>query len=192
MSDLTKKLTEIIGLLEPLSSEDRHRVVKSAMAFIGEPSVDTGLLLDTGASTLDGVDLKNDGSESNYSPIGQIWMKKNDVTPEILDQVFHPDSKGVLELIATPPGRNKRELTRNVYILVGLANNLGKGVSDFTDEEARSWCQKAGCFDLGNHASIMKTVGNELTGNKQKGWVVTAPGLKRAAEIVNEIIAASK
>lgn len=61
---------------------------------------------------------------------------------------------------------------------------LASGEAKFTDKEARALCTSAGCYDGPNHASTLKARGNWFTGSKEKGWVLTAPGLKHGAALI--------
>ena len=46
--------------------------------------------------------------------------------------------------------------------------------------------QVRGFFDGTNHMKYMKG-GNEFTGSKDKGWTLTAPGLKVGASLVTQL-----
>lgn len=152
--------------------------MRAAMALLGE-TVER-----PAAQTLVEAPADNVG---NFSPRAQIWMKQNSITPEHLDQVFHV-SDGVAEVIAPQlPGKNKKEQTYSAYILAGLSQLLLTGDALFGDKEARALCERAGCYDSANHSVTLRNRGNEFTGSKERGWTLTAPGLKRAAEIIKEL-----
>jgi len=75
----------------------------------------------------------------------------------------------------------------NVYVMAGIAKLLEAGDPSFDDKTARDLCKSAGCFDNTNHSKYLVDKGNEFAGSKDKGWVLTAPGLKRGAALVKEI-----
>jgi len=116
-----------------------------------------------------------------------VWMKQNGITAEQLQHVFHFSGAGV-EIIAPDfPGKNKKQKTYNAYVVEGIAQLLATGEPHFTDKVARALCERAGCFDSANHATHMNNKGNEFAGSKDKGWTLTAPGLKKGAALVKEL-----
>ncbi len=111
-------------------------------------------------------------------------MKQFELAPELIGQVFHPDENG-MEIIATIPGTTRREQVRNAYVLSGIAQLLSKGETRFDDKVARLLCERGGFFDRTNHMKYMK--GSEFTGSKEKGWILTTPGLKHGALLVAQM-----
>lgn len=171
-------VAKIVEMLSPLASDERVRIVRAAMALLGEAT-------ETPAAQMH-VEVPVDDM-GNFSQRAQIWMKQNSITTEHLDQVFHV-SDGVAEVIAPQlPGKNKKEQTYSAYILAGLSQLLLTGDASFGDKEARALCERAGCYDSANHSVTLRNRGNEFTGSKERGWTLTAPGLKRAAEIIKEL-----
>jgi hypothetical protein len=168
-------LTKVVEALTPLASEERTRVIRAAMALLGE------------SSTAHADVEEPTGSIEGLSPRARVWMKQNSITPVQLQQVFHI-SDGVAEVIAPQlPGRNKKEQTHNAYIITGISQLLINGGASFDDRAARALCERCGCYDSANHSANLRDRGNEFTGSKEKGWTLTAPGLRRAAEIIKEM-----
>lgn len=180
----TQVVAEIVDLLTPLESAERIRVIRASMMLLDEtlpaaPPQAAGLGEAAGNDAIDGVP----GMSSRV----QAWMKQNSVSAEQLEQVFHfEDSKAGI-IAGEIPGKNNKEKTLNAYVLVGLSYFLSTESAAFDDKSARSLCESSGCYDQGNHSYYIKNRGNEFTGTKEKGWTLTAPGLKRAAAIVKEI-----
>ncbi len=170
-------MSKIIAILTPLPSEERSRVMNAAMMLLGEASPKLGAV-----STDDEV-----GAVSNLSPRAKAWMKQNSVTNEELEQVFHMSETGTEVIASHIPGKNKKEQTYNAYILTGIAQLLATGNPSFQDKTARTLCESSGCYDSANHSAHLKDRGNEFTGTKDKGWTLTAPGLKRGAEVIKEL-----
>jgi hypothetical protein len=174
-------MAKLVELLKPLSPEDRIRAVRSAMIWLGDAQPDAILAA---------------GDEEKVNePVGEIgalplrartWMKQNGIYATQLQHVFHLTKERV-EVIAGVPGRNKKEQTYNAYILTGLGQFLLTGNPTFQDREARALCESSGCYDSANHSAHLRNRGNEFTGTKDKGWTLTVPGLRRAAEIVKEL-----
>jgi hypothetical protein len=173
---LLGSMTKVVEVLSPLSSEDRARVISAALALLGDVKPKTTTRESDDATAVE-------AEAGTMSPRAKSWMSQNGVSVSQLQQVFHI-ADGLTEVIATVPGRNKKEQTYNAYILTGLGQLLLTGSAAFTDKAARSLCESSGCYDSANHAAHLKDKGNEFTGSKDKGWTLTAPGLKRAAELV--------
>jgi hypothetical protein len=177
----TDETIKLVELLKPLPSEDRKRAIQAAMILLGEVQPSVPLRADTEEDATE----QGDGFDT-LTPRARSWMKQNDIAITQLQQVFHID-EGRAEVIAGVPGKNKKEQTYNVYILAGLAELLVTGNTTFQDRQARALCESSGCYDSANHAVHLRNRGNEFTGTKDKGWTLTAPGLRRAAEIVREL-----
>ncbi len=176
-----KSITEVVSLivsaLEPFTSEERSRAVSASLTLLGEaagpPRVERPFP----------EDVKTDGEAGGLPSRAQSWVKLNNLTLDQLHQVFHWTSDGVELIVASLPGKNNRERVRNAYILCGIANLLSTGVATFDDRTARGVCVKLGIYDKTNHMKYMRG-GNEFTGAKEKGWTLTAPGLKHAADLI--------
>jgi hypothetical protein len=182
-----KKLTEIVSkiveLLTPIESDERLRVIQASLTLLGERFPPSSRQV--GGAGAPG--FGEDGEVSELPTRARLWMKQHDVSLEELQQVFHL-ADGAAEMIAGEiPGKNKREKTYSAYILTGLAQLLATGNATFDDKSARSLCESSGCYDPANHSATIANRGNEFTGTKDKGWALTAPGLKRAAALVKEI-----
>lgn len=172
-------MTKVVEVLSPLSSEDRARVIGAALALLG----DTQSMVAAPASG----GPKADDIELDALPSrAKSWMSQHGVSAAELQQIFHIED-GVADFIASVPGRNRKEQTYNAYVLTGVGQLLSTGAPTFTDKAARALCEISGCYDSANHAAHMKDKGNEFTGSKEKGWTLTAPGLKCAAELIKEL-----
>jgi hypothetical protein len=180
---LIDEMTKVVQILTPLSSEDRARLISAAFAILGDevPNV-----------VSKNVALKVGADAEGSDPLGDLpvraraWMKQANISAAELQEVFHL-SEGSAEMITAVPGKNKKEQTYNAYILTGVGQLLLTGNATFSDKAARALCESSGCYDNANHSASIRDRGNEFTGSKEKGWTLTAPGLKRAAEIVKEL-----
>ena len=75
-------------------------------------------------------------------------------------------------------------------LVAGAARLIVTGEPKFDDREARDLCERFGFFDPTNHSKYVKG-GSEFTGSKDKGWTLTAPGLKQAALLIAELTRSS-
>lgn len=173
---------EIFGLLEPLESGDRQRVVAGAMAMLGE-----GTRASRSSSPTDGA-LSN--SETTIKPGGKAtaWINKYDLSEDQLEQVFHFEEDGSVEVLdGHIPGTTKKAMTINAYMLLGISKLLSSDSSKFDDSAAVDLCKRLGCHDRANHSRTRSLLGNLFTGSKNGGFALTAPGLSQAAEVIKEM-----
>ncbi len=188
-SKIAELAGKVVTLLEPLSSEDRHKVVNASLTLLGEPS--SGRATGSGSSGLGketpGEDDKSHQDEGDLPSKAKIWMKQNGLGLPQIEAVFDITSEGAPVIISDVPGKGKKEKTHNVYVLQGVSRLLASGEVTFDDKEARKLCDDLGCSDKANHAAIMADKGNVLTGSKGAGWKLTAPGLKHGAELVKQL-----
>lgn len=173
---ITDVVSLIVSALEPFSSEDRHRVISASMTLLGE----TGSIRQEGSNKAKNEDDSND---SELPGRANSWMKQNGLTLDQIRQTFHWGNEGIEVIAAEVPGKNNRERVRNAYILLGIAQFLASGTANFDDKSARELCEKLGIYDRTNHMKYMKG-GNEFTGSKDRGWTLTAPGLKHGAALI--------
>jgi hypothetical protein len=178
LGDVAKTMSAIEGLvriLGPLETDERQRVLQGALVVLGERPVGSGV---------ERPDNSGELAEGGLSPRARMWMRQNGLSSAELEQVFHIENGQAEIIVSDIPGKDKREKTRNAYVLTGVANLLSQGAPTFMDEAARALCVSAGCFDRGNHAKAIKDKGNLFSGSKESGWAVTAPGLKHAANLI--------
>jgi hypothetical protein len=184
MADAEKAIGAIevvVRTLGPLASEERRRVIQAALVILGEEA--THARAGNGASGAEVAASSNNQLSSRV----QVWIKQNGVSFDQLISVFDIVD-GVASVIAAGvPGKNNAEKTKNAYLLAGIANFLTSGEPVFDDKNARQLCEMLGCYDGTNHSKYIREFGNNLTGSKDKGWRITAPGLKSAAALIVEL-----
>lgn len=179
-----KKVAEVVGAvvaeLTHLTSEERVRVVQAALMLLGETPVKAG----------QGVEPAMNGGSDDAGALpekARVWMKQNALTLADLEQTFHIAGDGVDVIVGEMPGKNGSERTLNAYVFAGLVRFLIDGNPAFDDKSARALCESAGCYDNTNHAKYMKNKGNLFSGSKEKGWTLTAPGLKHGVKLVKQL-----
>lgn len=176
----TDIVTNIVDMLTPHNSDERKRIIQAALTLMGDTPIESS------SATTERDKFEND-TPSDMPAKGKMWLRQNEISAEMLDQVFHVNG-GEIELIASEiPGKSDKEKTLNVYVLAGVAQLLVSGNPAFEDKYARKLCADAGCYDATNHAARLKLKGRELSGSKDKGWVLTTPGLKKGAVLVKEM-----
>ena len=180
---------KIVALLEPLSSDDRQKVINGSLTLLGEAS--SGGAPPSGASgsagRAAGGGAKPDENLSGLSARGTNWMKQNGLTKAQIERVFDITSDGVTIIASRVPGKNNKEQTHNAYVLQGVSRLLASGETTIEDKAARQVCEDLGCYNKANHAAYMSDKGNVLAGSKGSGWKLTAPGLKHGAELVKQL-----
>jgi hypothetical protein len=176
----------LVDLLNPLDSQERKRVVQAAFALLG----DTVPAAKEAAESGEADEENNKGLA--VSTKAKLWMKQNGVTGQALEQIFHLEGGTAGFIGGEMPGKSDKEKSLNAYVICGLASFLATGEPKFTDQQARKLCTDAGCYDPNNHGTYIKAKGNSFVGSKEKGWALTAPGLKAAAKIVQDLTAAKE
>lgn len=178
LADATKKVVEI---LEAFESEDRTRVVRAALLLLGDASDSVRVP----ANSLAPInDFKAEDEWDFINQGARAWAKRASVDRELLEHFFHFDQGKVIPIALPVPAKSKKDQTVAVYLITGLAALMERGDSSFTDEDARAFCQKFGCYDRPNHSTIVKSFGNRFTGSKSTGWKLTAPGLTEAVALM--------
>ena len=168
-----KALNELTRILAPLNPEERRRAISATMVVLGDAPPGSG----SGPGT---HSTENGAFDSKIN----IWMEKNALKAEDLQQSFSFEN-GKVEVIATEmPGKSKSQKTLHAYLLAGLRVFLESGQSAFTDAEARELCEKSGCYDQPHHSEYLKSFKNLISGSKAAGWKINNPGLAEAAKIV--------
>jgi hypothetical protein len=115
-------------------------------------------------------------------------MRKYKVTDDQISEVFDLDAEAVDVIAHDVPGDSAKEKTISAYVITGIGQYLKTGEVNFTDEAARAVCKHIGCLNIANHSSYMESRGNLFNGDKKKGWKLTAPGLKKAAELIAAVV----
>ncbi len=189
-TDNTAKITDttmkVVKLLTPLDSDGRQKAIKASLTLLGETGVD----IDTGGSGSAGG--SGDGARGSATLPGlstraTAWIKQNALTKSQLEHVFDIDGTSVNVLGGSIPGKSSKEQTISAYILKGVAQLLATGEPTFDDKSARKLCVDLGCYNSANHAVYMNSMGNSISGSKDKGWKLTVPGLKKGADLIKEM-----
>src|SRR6185437_1716369 len=135
---------KVVGLLEPLSSEDRQRVINASLTLLGETSIagrptsePPGATNQTGGRT-----GKPDPTLSGLPPKAMNWMKQNGLTTVQIEDVFHIASDGAPIIASLVPGKGKKQQTYNAYVLLGVSRLLATGDATFDDKAARAACEE--------------------------------------------------
>jgi hypothetical protein len=186
-TDNTAKITDIttkvVKLLTGLDSEGRQKVIRASLTLLGETAVDLG--------ERGGGHRENGGDAGKGVPglsvKASAWIKQNGLTTAELEQVFDIDGGNVSMIAGSVPGKSGKDQTIAVYVLRGVTQLLATGDPTFDDKSARKLCEDLGCYDSANHAVHMRAIGNNLAGSKDKGWKLTAPGMKKGANLIKEM-----
>jgi hypothetical protein len=184
---ITEITTKIIGLLNPLSSEDRHRVMKASFTLLGEKALDAGASSEGGDPTLGQDGGKGGSSGQSGKPRVATWMRSFKLRTDELEHVFDTTTNPVEVIGTNVPGKSKKYQTINAYVLEGIRSLLATGEPSFDDKSARKLCGDLGCFNLANHIVYMKGKGNLMSGSKAQGWKLSAPGLAKGAQLIHEM-----
>lgn len=182
-ASITGATTKLFEVLQPLQSEERLRVVEAVLTLLGErPPKFSG-----GSSPGSGTQGRQDDTPDDgvkLSGAARAWVRKHGISTDAL--LHHFDiSDGKAAVIGLPgSSKEKKAQALSTYLMTGLANFLTTGDASFSDEDARKLCVHFGCYDKGNHSKYLAHLKNRVTGSKNAGWKLTAPGLDAAAELL--------
>lgn len=183
----TEDLVKLVEILSPLTPESRKRLIMASLTLLG----DGALTNDISSNIVQKVEhdrstIQTENTAQALSPKANIWLKQSEISPQKLENVFHFNEDGTVDIIAAKiPGKTVKERVANAYILVGVSQLLTSGMPVVDDKFARNFCDLHGLYNHTNHSKALK--GNWITGTKDKGWNITTPGLQRAAEVIKEI-----
>lgn len=178
----TETLTKLIELLEPLEEKERKRTVDTAMLFLKSHPTE-------GADVTQDDDPYEQEDASQLPDKAAFWLKRSKLKLSDLEEVFHFEGDEVEVIAPDVPDSGSRAKTQQCYILLGIKNLLQTGQATIDDKEARNLCDEMGCYDSANHAKAVKDLGNQVTGDKDKGFTLTAPGLRAGAELLKQMTA---
>ena len=136
-----------------------------------------------------GRDEPNDDL-GGISPIAQKWMRRSDLSSDELSRIF---SLGIdeIDLVAKRvPGNSRRDKTRSVILLKGVATYLGSGVARVSHEAVKEACLHYDAWDSPNFAKYLRTMASEVSGTKESGYTLTARGMTEATQLVRDLLAA--
>jgi hypothetical protein len=185
---ISKSLPDIVrdvyGLLEPLDSVARKRVVDSVLTLLGEQTNET-----TKANTPEGksTGVGREANDGAFGPKANRWMSSFGITISAIEEVFHRDATGVTIIANEVPGTGKRQQSLNCYLLSGIRALLETDEPNFSDASAITFCKHIGCFDNANHSKTRADLGNTVAGSKTTGYTLPAPGLRAAALVIKEM-----
>lgn len=182
--NLPEVVGEVYSLLEPLESEDRAKVVRSAVALFGESAPSAG-----GAGTSQPPDPAGDGSV--FGVKATRWMNQNGINESTILDIFYKNGDQIEVIAADVPGNGKKAKSRNCYLLSGVRSYLESDEPKFTEADAVSLCKHMGCYDQANHSKTRSELGNIVAGTKGSGFQLPAPGLRAAAELIKSISASA-
>jgi hypothetical protein len=109
---IAKVSGDIVDLLEPFTSEERHRAINAALTLLGE----AGRRQQDKTTQDRHVDDKD--SAIDLRPKAKTWIKQNQITDAQLEQMFHISGNDV-DFIGTVPGKSDVVKTTNAYVLAG-------------------------------------------------------------------------
>lgn len=174
-------LPKLVEILSELSALEREKAISAAKILLGESAA-----FREGPSHPSHVEPTEQIADE-IAAKAAIWLRKNHISREQLDQVFSVEDKTFDVIAATMPGKSKRQQTVEAYIICGLKSFLQTGEPNFTDKEGRQLCQKVGCYDQPNHYNYIRAFGNRIGGTKDSGWKLTNPGLTDAAQLIKQL-----
>lgn len=183
-------IAEVYGLLSPLSAPERAAVLAAVRAAFGVESTTRGP-----------VEGRRDPpvvaeQARSAAPFGQhamAFIRRAGLSQDDLEEVFvfHGDSEVEVN-VGRLPGNTAKEQTHAGYLLVGAASFLATDGAEISEKQVTDFLKLHGAYNQANHAAYRKSLGNLVTGTKRSGFKLTTPGLRRAGEVIRELITLAK
>lgn len=174
---IATKTIEVYKSVADISAEERRRIFVAVATLCGDVQSQYELgappSAPPAAEELAGFPVK-----------AARWLSQNRIPPERMEEIFHIDGSNVELILVEMIGKSRREQTINCYLLEGLRSLIATGEPTLADSEVVALCKKYKCHDVANHAAYRRQSANYLAGDKDRGFVLSAPGLRAAAEIV--------
>ncbi|TGM99935.1 hypothetical protein [Leptospira yasudae] len=133
-------------------------------------------------------ELEASDSLQGISPIAKKWITRSDLSIDDLAKLF---SLGLdeIDLVATSvPGKSKREKSKNIFLLKGIAAYLSSGSPRFNHENLKETLLHYDAFDLANFAKYLTSMASSIGGSKESGYQLTARGIAEATTLIKEMI----
>ncbi|MCA9116539.1 MAG: hypothetical protein KDA79_15755 [Planctomycetaceae bacterium] len=194
-------LSSVCSTLAGLTTESQQRivdyVVKKFELFTSTEGATATNSVSSLASSATGIPL---GEHQTYdqtdtpddtdgiSPVAIKWMQRNGLTVDQLGHIFSLGADEIDLVASSVPGTSKRERTRNVTILKGIASYLSTGVARITAEQIKEACLHYDAYDSPNHAKGLRGMSTELTGSRESGFKLTGRGLSAGAGLIRQIL----
>jgi hypothetical protein len=175
MTDIANKTIEVHRILVEISAEDRRRIFVAVAALCGD---DVHAV--QGPRRL-GLAEEERGA---LHPKAARWIAQNGIASERIGELFHVDGSASELILVKMIGKSRRMQTINCYLLSGIRSLLVTGVPTLADADAVALCKKYKCHDAANHPTYRKEMANLIAGDKKRGFVLSAPGLGAAAEVL--------
>jgi hypothetical protein len=190
----------VYAALNKLDSDGQRWVLRCVMDRLGMSEQDSA------STTLKQLDVQSRPTSSNVaipprdtppqlastdgiSPVASKWMIRNDLTAASLSSLY---SLGLdeIDLVAkTVPGKSKKERTRSVLLLQGIASYLSNGVPRVSHEKVKEAClHYDGETDSSNFRKYMNDFAREVGGSHDTGYQLTASGLTNATDLIKALI----
>jgi hypothetical protein len=115
-------------------------------------------------------------SSDQLSGAAQLWLRRNAIpVDDRLARIFSLDQTEI-DLIAhdVPSG--------SVFLLRGACSYLATGEFRFADEQVRTACRHYNAYHQANFANYLKSFSDEIAGNKDTGYTLTAKGQRGAID----------
>jgi hypothetical protein len=179
---ITETMGELYELLKPLDADERNKCLQAVMILLGEPV--QGVVKNTPSASAGVSSTSTVRDEEIGGERLKKWMIQHKLGRDEIDQLFHIDGDMVELIEDSVPGRSKRDMTINCYLLVGIRNLIQSDEPKFEDKEALDYCHVTQAYDKNNHTKHRQSLGNRVSGDRASGYGLTVPGLRDAARLI--------
>lgn len=115
------------------------------------------------------------------------FFSQNSITQEQWELIFHFEGNVcnvVVQDLKEKPTSGKQI---KLALLLGIKNQFETGTPSISKDELIDMCKQYATYDSGNFSVHLKKQKTLFLPKGNKGWQLTRPGLKKAAQVIEEL-----
>jgi hypothetical protein len=129
--------------------------------------------------------------KTELPPAVRTFMVANSLSDAQMEKAFQPLGASAQLMVFDVPGQGKANKQISLAVLLSVRQALGSGVFSCRLEDLRTMCLHYNIYDAANFARNLKAKGTLFRPRSRPDDLeLSGPGMKQAATIIKEIVAA--